>query len=142
MEVQEWLDSKLEYENDLKHYTPIYNDITLYYNRKDYDIRKNDMAEIEDMRYFRDRVLNNEIIDKYYAKEKIRNSKYVNKFRLYNKDFVHYINQDTKRYLCSKLFNEMIDYCYINNILDFNNHPVIHKLMREKFYEFCYDYSF
>ena len=142
MEIQKWLDSKLYYNNNLIHYIPTHDDIKVYYNKNSSDIKKNDIYEIQDMRYFRENVINNEVINKNYAKEKIRNSKYVNIFKLNNKKYIHYINQDTKRYLCSRLFNEIIDYCIYNNLFDFNNNPIINKMMREKFYDFCYNNSF
>jgi hypothetical protein len=142
MEIEEWLDTNLYYENNNKHYTPCYNDITLYYNKNDSDIKKNNIDEIQDMRYFRDNVIDKIEVNKYHAEKMITNSRYVNKFKLYNNIYIHYIDQNTYRYLCSNLFNEIIDYCKYNNLLDFNNNPIINKMMREKFYKFCYNNSF
>lgn len=142
MQVQSWLDKKLYYENNNKHYVPYYDDITLYYNKNDTDIKKNCTDKIDDMRYFRDNVINNVYVNKNYAKKMIKDSNYVNVFKLYNKQYIHYLNQNTNRYLCNSLFNELIDYCKINNLLDFNDNPIINKMMRKKFYEFCYSNSF
>ena len=32
-------------------------------------------------------------------------------------------------------------YCILNNYMDENENPLINKMMRNKFYEFCYDNS-
>ena len=141
---EEWLDTKLNYPIDNKHYVPLKEDVLYYYNKNNKDIKKNNKREIELMRSFRDNIMNNNpsLYDRYYHKELIRNSNYVNRFLLNNKSYIHYIDQDTPRYLCSVLFNKLIDYCLINNLFDFDNKPIINKEMREEFYKFCFNKSY
>ena len=50
-----------------------------------------------------------------------------------------YLDHNTYRYHLNMLFNKIIDYCITNNYHDHINNPLINLMLRNKFYEFCYE---
>ena len=71
----------------------------------------------------------------------ILESKLVQTFKNKDKFYYQYLNPKTPRYHANMLFNQIIDYCILNDYFDESNNPLVNKMMRNKFYEFCYDNS-
>ena len=71
----------------------------------------------------------------------IRSSQYISIFKIDNKVYYQYIDPDTPRYHVNKLFNQMIDYCITNKLIDENGKYLISKNTRDAFYRYCYKYT-
>tara|TARA_B100000524_G_scaffold344872_1_gene242721 strand:- start:531 stop:944 length:414 start_codon:yes stop_codon:yes gene_type:complete len=123
--ISYWLDEEIPYESYPSHYVLENKDISLYYKNNDAHLEMNDEEEIDKLLYNNDNDVN-----------------YIQLYKQGNSDYLHYINHFTPRYHANMLFNQMIDYCIKNNYVDNKKQPIIHKLMRSRFYEFCYNNSY
>jgi len=143
--MSKWLDMEINISDPPKY--KLYNvQLSNYYKDKDKNLRLNDTEKIDELIEFGDRIKskNTEYNDKYermYHKKMILESKLVQTFKDKDKYYYHYLNPKTPRYHANMLFNQMIDYCIMNKYMDNNKTPLINKMMRNKFYEFCYDNS-
>ena len=143
--MSKWLDMEINISDPPKY--KLYNvQLSNYYKDKDKNLRLNDTEKIDELIEFGDRIKskNTEYNDKYermYHKKMILESKLVQTFKNKDKYYYHYLNPKTPRYHANMLFNQMIDYCIMNKYMDNNKTPLINKMMRNKFYEFCYDNS-
>ena len=143
--MSKWLDMEINISDPPKY--KLYNvQLSNYYKDKDKNLRLNDTDKIDELMEFGDRIKskNTEYNDKYermYHKRMILESKLVQTFKNKDKYYYHYLNPKTPRYHANMLFNQMIDYCIMNKYMDNNKTPLINKIMRNKFYEFCYDNS-
>lgn len=143
--ISRWLDTELEL-TDPPRYNLYNKELSNYYKTDDKNLKLNDEDKINELLDFSDRIKNEDIkygdiYEKRYHKKMILESKLVQTFMIKDKFYYHYLNPKTPRYHANMLFNKIIDYCILNNYMDENENPLINKMMRNKFYEFCFDNS-
>ena len=108
-----------------------------------------DEQKIQELIEFEDRIFDNSGEIKYesesekiYFKEKILESRLVQKFYEKNKKLKKiFLNPNSRRYHANMLFNQILDYCFLNNIVDEQGNYLFNKFMRNDFYKFCFENS-
>lgn len=127
-EVKKWLNTINHDYNPMQYKLKNVN-IENYYNEN--QLKSNNFIMINKLiKYKKDGLYNDKILNEH--------SKYVQVFNKYNKKYYFYINQYSNRYYVNMLFNQMIDYCIENKILDNDGNYLINKKLRSKFILFCY----
>ena len=144
--ISKWLDTEFGI-TDPPRYNLFNKELSYYYKNNDKNLKLNDENKINELLEFSDKIKKSDLEykDKYekrYHKKMILESKFVQTFENKDKFYYHYLNPKTPRYHANMLFNQMIDYCIKNNYVDNKKQPIIHKLMRSRFYEFCYNNSY
>lgn len=140
--VTKWLDS-INYDSEPINYELYDNKLSNYYSEK--SLKKNNNSRINELLELKQLIKNGKICNlernKGYDRQLIEDSHFVQVFEKEGKNFYFYINQYTNRYLVNMLFNQLIDECIKNNLIDENGKYIINKDMRQKFIEFCYNNS-
>lgn len=150
-EVSNWLDKKIsDYINPPEY--ELYNkSLEYYYKENDKNLKLSDEQKIQELIEFEDRIFDNSGEIKYesesekiYFKEKILESRLVQKYftGAKNKKLKNiFLNPNTRRYHANMLFNQILDYCYVNGIVDNQGSYLFNKFMRNDFYIFCFENS-
>jgi hypothetical protein len=146
--ITKWLDEKYSREYNPPIYMLCHRDLNTYYSENDKNLSCNNISKINELRK-----LNEEIISYEYEelikmktfedlendKKLIEESNYVHVFKNRDKKIIQYINPNTRRYHINMLFNKIIEYCYLNNLLDLKGDLIISKKMRSSFVKFCFE---
>jgi hypothetical protein len=143
--ISRWLDTEFDITEPPR-YELNNKQISNYYKDMDRNLKLNDTDKINELIEFGNKIKSGdtEYYDKderRYHKKMILESKLVQTFKKGNESYYHFLNPKTPRYHTNMLFNQIIDYCIIHNYKDENGDPLINKMLRNKFYEFCYDNS-
>lgn len=143
--ISRWLDTEFDITEPPR-YELNNKQISNYYKDNDKNLKLNDTDKINELIEFGNKIKSGdtEYYDKderRYHKKMILESKLVQTFKKGNESYYHFLNPKTPRYHTNMLFNQIIDYCIIHNYKDENSDPLINKMLRNKFYEFCYDNS-
>ena len=147
--VLKWLEEKIDYEINPPVYELSYKYLDYYYKENDKHIKlSNDdklkeLLEFENSLFTNRGVLNsNSISEKIYFKEMILESNLVQKFYDKKNKLVNlFLEPNSYRYHCNMLFNQILDYCIMNELKDKNDNYLFNKFMRSNFYIFCYENS-
>jgi hypothetical protein len=143
--MSRWLDTELGI-TDPPRYNLYNKELSNYYKKGDKNLKLNDKNKINELLEFSDIIKKSDIkyediYEKRYHKKLILESKLVQTFMNNEEFYHHYLNPKTPRYHANMLFNQIIDYCILNNYVDDDKNPLINKMMRNNFYEFCFDNS-
>jgi len=154
-DISKWLDQNL-YNYDPPIYLLNHRKLDTYYLKNDNNLLCNNEYKIRELTKLNYKINNNskaELVkektydDLEYDKQLIEESQYIHVFKTKQIEqteqtkFIQYINPYTPRYHINMLFNKIIDYCYVNNIVTFKEDLLIDKKMRNKFVKFCFDNS-
>ena len=143
--ISEWLDNEIHEADSPPSYYLTNNILEDYYKDNDKNILLNDNFKIDELKYFDDNFDNFVVENRYdeiYQNKMIFESNLVQTFKSDNNDFYQFLNPKTPRYHANMLFNQMIDFCIKRNLNDHLGNPLINKMLRNKFYEYCYDNSY
>lgn len=148
-QISKWLDEKLDDFIDPPEYQLYNKSLDYYYNDNDKNIKLNNEDKINELIEFENSIFDNlgEIkyeteSEKIYLKEKILESRLVQQFNVGNKKIRNiFLNPNSRRYHANMLFNQILDYCCVNNIVDNQGNYLFNKYMRGDFYKFCYENS-
>ena len=141
--ISDWLDSEYEI-SDPPIYRLNYIELYDYYKYNDKNLKLNDTDKIKELVEFGEKIKKGDTkysdnYEKRYQKKLIFESKLVQTFSDGDNLFHHFLNPKTPRYHANMLFNQIIDHCIKHNYYDDNGDPLINKMLRNKFYEFCYN---
>ena len=148
-QISKWLDEKINDFIDPPEYKLYNKSLEYYYKENDKNLMLSDENKIKELIEFENSIFDNSGEIKYetesekiYFKEKILESRLVQQFYGGNKKIRNvFLNPNSKRYHANMLFNQILDYCYINNIVDSQGNYLFNKYMRGDFYKFCYENS-
>ena len=148
-EVSNWLDKKIDDYINPPEYELYNKSIEYYYKENDKNIQLSDENKINELKEFENSIFDNSGKIKYetesekiYFKEKILESRLVQKYFTKNKKLKNiFLNPNSKRYHANMLFNQILDYCYVNEIVDNQGNYLFNKFMRNDFYIFCFENS-
>ena len=148
-EVSNWLDKRIDDYINPPEYELYNKSIEYYYKENDKNIQLSDENKINELKEFENSIFDNagEIkyeteSEKIYFKEKILESRLVQKYFTKNKKLKNiFLNPNSKRYHANMLFNQILDYCYVNEIVDNQGNYLFNKFMRNDFYIFCFENS-
>ena len=148
-EISYWLDKKIEDYINPPEYELYNKSLDYYYKENDKNLKLSDEQKIQELIEFENRIFDNSGEIKYesesekiYFKEKILESRLVQKFYEKNKKLKKiFLNPNSRRYHANMLFNQILDYCFLNNIVDEQGNYLFNKFMRNDFYKFCFENS-
>lgn len=148
-EVSNWLDKRIDDYINPPEYELYNKSIEYYYKENDKNIQLSDENKINELKEFENSIFDNSGKIKYetesekiYFKEKILESRLVQKYFTKNKKLKNiFLNPNSKRYHANMLFNQILDYCYVNEIVDNQGNYLFNKFMRNDFYIFCFENS-
>lgn len=145
-----WLDEYLVTEFKPPVYTLDHRDLNTYYLENDKNLLCNNNLKINELRKLNEEIItynDNELIERKTYEELendkvlIEESNYIHVFKNGDETMIQYIDPDTRRYHVNMLFNKIIEYCYLNKMIDLKDELLINKKMRNSFVKFCFENS-